>query len=83
MAHFTDKIQTAIVSIATTGIISCAGFLWKVNSTLASIKEHIQERDVQIDKKINDIQLTNNNIQLDIRELRDKTIRIETIQNPH
>lgn len=72
-----DKIQTAVISIATSGIVFCGGFLWKTNSILSRIEQH----QIDTDKTINNLETKVNNIQLDIRELRDKTIRIETKVN--
>jgi len=73
-----EKIQTAIISILSAGLLGIGTFLWNLNSTLA----RIEERDIDKTKSIDDLNGKINNIQLDIRDLRDKTIRIETI-TPH
>jgi predicted nucleic acid-binding Zn-ribbon protein len=74
---FQEKLQTAVISIATTGIISCTGFLWKVNASQARVEEHIME----MDKNINNLQLNVNNMQLDVRDIRDRIIKLETLKN--
>lgn len=73
---FDDKIQTALLSVITTGIIGCFTFLWNLNSTVARLQENMidtirakEEQSVRI-----------NNIQLDIRDIRERLIRIETKQ---
>lgn len=73
---FQERFQTALLSIATTGLLGCFGFLWNVNSILASMKEHQNQKD----KTIDDVQLKINTIQLDMREVRDKVIRVETLK---
>jgi hypothetical protein len=77
MRTFQEKLQTAVISIATTGIISCAGFLWKVNASQARMEEHL----IEMDKKINDLQLNMNNMQLDVRDVRDRVIKLEVYKN--
>lgn len=77
MRTFQEKLQTAVISIATTGIISCAGFLWKVNASLARIEQH----EMETDKFMDDLQLKMNNVQLDVRDVRDKVIELKTLKN--
>jgi cell division protein FtsL len=76
MKTFQEKVQTAIISIATTGIISCAGFLWKANASLSQIEEHLQE----IDKRMDNHEIKTDNLQLDVRDIRERVIRVETLQ---
>lgn len=71
-----EKVQTALLSIMTTGIVSCIGFLFKANAALSQIQQH----DIDTDRAIDQLQQKVNIIQLDMRELRDKTIRIETLK---
>lgn len=55
-----------LLAIATSGTITCVGFLVKVSNTLAVMQEqHIQDKQ---DK--DDFKQSINNIELDIRELR-------------
>lgn len=55
-----------LLALATTGTITCVGFLVKVSNTLAVIQEqHIQDKE---DK--DDLKQDLNEIKLDIREIR-------------
>lgn len=69
--------QTVLASIAASGTIGCFIFLWNLNGTIAGM----QQRDIDKAKSIDDINGKINTIQLDVRELRDKTIRIEALKN--
>jgi outer membrane protein TolC len=70
-----EKVQTIIASVLTAAIIGLFTFLWNLNKTLG----RMEEREFNTTQSINDINNKINNIQLDVRDLRDKTIRIETI----
>lgn len=69
--------QTVLASITASGMIGCFIFLWNLNGTIA----RMQERDIERAKGMDDINGKINTIQLDVRELRDKTIRIEALKN--
>ena len=73
---FQEKIQTALLSVATTGILGCGAFLFKANEKLSKMEQH----GIDTDKSIDQIQNKINNIQLDLREVRDKVIRVETLK---
>lgn len=70
----TEKIQTIIVSLLTAALIACFGFMWNLNSALA----RIEERDLAREKALNEICTKINTIQLDLYDLKDRVIRIET-----
>lgn len=72
-----ERFYSVILGIMSTALIGLFTFLWNANSTLAQMKE----KNISIEKSVNDINIKLNNVQLDIRDLRDKTIRIETRQN--
>lgn len=72
---FQDRLVTALLSIATTGIISCFGFLWKVNGTQEKMLQH----DIDADRRMDNIEGKINNIQLDIRE--ERAVRLELLKN--
>lgn len=67
-------IQTFLLSLATTGVIGCFGFLWSLNSTVA----RLQERDTENIKAREEWSMRTNSMQLDIRDIRERLIRIET-----
>jgi len=68
--------QTVLATIAASGTIGCFVFLWNLNGTMA----RMQERDMERAKGMDEINGKINTMQLDIRDLRDKTIRIETLK---
>jgi hypothetical protein len=65
-----------LLSIASGGIIACAGFLFKINNDVTKLQEH----DLQQTNYMNDNKLYINQIQLDMRDVRERTIRIEAQQ---
>lgn len=69
-----DRIITALLSIVTACLIGCLTFLWNVNSTLATL----QERDTENIKAREDVLIKINNMQLDIRDIRERLIRVES-----
>jgi len=71
-----DKIKTFLLSIVTAGAIGCFAFLWKINSTMAILQEHDTE-NIRIREEWG---IKTNNIQLDIRDIRERVIRIESQQ---
>lgn len=72
----TEKVQTALLSIATTGIFGCCAFLWSVNAALVKL----QERDTENVRVREELNTRMNNVQLDIRDIRDRLIRVESKQ---
>ena len=69
-----NPVTTTLLSIGTAGIIGCFVFLWNQNSTNAQILE----RDGQKSRAIDDINIKINQMQLDIRDVRERVIRIES-----
>lgn len=69
-----DKLFTALLSVTTTGIIGCFGFLWKVNIALTRLEEH----DTENVRSRDETMIKTNNIQLDLRDVRERLIRLET-----
>jgi len=72
-----EKIQTAIISIATTAIVANCGFLFKVNAILAKI----EQRQLEYEKASDDQKITQNKMLLDIADLKITTTRLEAKQN--
>lgn len=73
----TDKLLTAGISIATTGIVFCCGFMWKTNATLT----RIEQQQVDTRQDVNDINIKMNNMQLDMRDVRDDVVELKTLKN--
>ncbi len=69
-----DKLFTALLSIATSGIIGCFAFLWQVNGALA----RLEERDTENIRAREEVMIKTNNIQLDLRDVRERLITLET-----
>jgi hypothetical protein len=69
-----STLQPFLLSIMTTGVIGCFGFLWSLNNTITRLQDH----DAEVNKLIDEISVKINNIQLDIREVRERLVRIES-----
>jgi hypothetical protein len=72
-----DKLITALLSIITAGVIGCFSFLWNVNSTLA----RMEERETEAIRIREEMRIKINALQLDIRDVRERVIRIETVNH--
>lgn len=68
-----DRINTLLLSVVTAGVIGCFGFLWNMNNAITRLQEHdienIQSKEEMIGKV--------NNMQLDVRDIRERLIRVE------
>lgn len=69
-----DKFHTFLLSVATGGVVGCFGFLWNLNNTVTRLQEH----DVENTKSREEWANKTNNIQLDIRDIRERLIHIES-----
>jgi hypothetical protein len=72
-----EKVQTALISIGTTAVVACCGYLFKVNGALERIEQSLSE---QVRAK-NDQQARINTIQLKVADHEVAITRIETKQN--
>ncbi len=72
-----DKLVTALLSVVTAGVIGCFGFLWNLNGTLA----RMQERETESIRVREEMRVKVNTLQLDVRDVRERIIRIESINN--
>lgn len=70
-----DKLITTLLSIVTAGVIGCVGFLWNLNSTLA----RMQERETEAIRVREEMRTRVNTLQLDMRDVRERVIRIESL----
>lgn len=77
MNNISDKLLTASISIATTGIMFCCGFMWRTNEAVARIEQH----EISQDKIMDDLQINLNNLQLEHRKMRDDVIELKTMIN--
>lgn len=68
-------LQNFLLSVATTGTISCFGFLWNANKTLTKL----EQLEIQKAQAIDELRIKLNNIQLDVRDVREKVIRLEIL----
>lgn len=68
-----DKVQTALISIATTGIVALCGFAVKTSTTVARIEQRQIDDGIRMDHQ----QTGMNNMGLDVAGLKVTTARIE------
>lgn len=76
-ASFVEKLQTALISIGTTAVVACCGFMFKTNATLSRIEQCLSD-EVRIRSEQ---QSAINSIQLKVADLNITTTRIEAKQN--
>lgn len=72
-----DKLITMLLSVVTAGVVGCFGFLWNVNGTLA----RMQERETEAIRVREEMRTRVNTLQLDMRDVRERVIRIELIKD--
>lgn len=72
-----EDLKKFLWGLSSTIIIACFVFAWNTNGAMAQKKEH----DTIMDKKMDDFMLKMDNIQLDLRDVRERVVRIEAKQN--
>ena len=75
----TFDLQSFLLSIATAGTLASFGFLWGLNVTITELKANDAEQSRDADR----MRQTVNEMQLDIRYLREQAIRNERQQAAH
>lgn len=73
-----EKIQTALISIGTTAVVGCCGYLFKANATLARIEQSLSNEvimRVQQETKLNAVQL-------DVVDMKIAITKVQAKQNP-
>lgn len=68
-----EKLHTLLLSVLTAGVIGCFGFLWNMNKIITVLQEH----DTDNIRSRAEQSIRTNNIQLDIRDIRERVIKIE------
>jgi hypothetical protein len=72
-----EKLITSLLSVITAGVVGCFGFLWNLNGTLA----RMQERETEAIRVREEMRTKVNTLQLDVRDVRERVIRIESVNN--
>jgi hypothetical protein len=72
--NFNRNLQTWLLGISSVAAVGAFSFLWNVNKNLATM----QQDQMYGKQRYDQIQGTMNNVQLDLRDIRDKVIRLET-----
>lgn len=74
--NWEERINTFLLSVVTAGVIGCFGFLWNMNNSITRLQEH----DVENNQAKEEMVIKINNMQLDIRDIRERLIRVEAKQ---
>lgn len=74
MPNFNRNLQTWLLGISSVAAVGAFTFLWNLNKNLATM----QQDQTYGKQRFDQIQGTINNVQLDLRDIRDKVIRLET-----
>ena len=69
-----ERLQSFLLPIFTAATVGCFTFLWNMNNSVV----RLQEMNVESLKAREDLNIRTNSMQLDIRDLRERLIRIET-----
>jgi hypothetical protein len=72
--NFNRNLQTWLLGISSVAAVGAFTFLWNLNKNVAIMQEQNQYGKRQVDQ----LQGAVNNMQLDLRDVRDKVIRLET-----
>jgi hypothetical protein len=72
--NFNRNLQTWLLGISSVAAVGAFTFLWNLNKNVAIMQEQNQYGKQKVDQLQNAV----NNMQLDIRDVRDKVIRLET-----
>lgn len=71
--NFNRNLQTWLLGISSVAAVGAFSFLWNLNKNVAIM----QEQNQYWKQKVDQLQGAVNNMQLDMREVRDKVIRLE------
>lgn len=71
--NFNRNLQTWLLGISSIAAVGAFTFLWNLNKNVAIM----QEQNQYWKQKVDQLQGAVNNMQLDMREVRDKVIRLE------
>jgi len=72
--NFNRNLQTWLLGISSIAAVGAFTFLWNLNKNVAIMQEQNQYGKQKVDQLQNAV----NNMQLDLRDVRDKVIRLET-----
>jgi len=72
--NFNRNLQTWLLGISSVAAVGAFTFLWNLNKNVAIMQEQNQYGKQKVDQ----LQGAVNAMQLDIRDVRDKVIRLET-----
>lgn len=78
-SNFEKRINTVLLSVSTAMILITVNFLWNLKGDFSAM----QERDKERGDQIGTVQGSMNKMQMDIQELKERTTRIETLQQEH
>lgn len=76
-ASLAEKVQTALISIATSAILFCAGFMFKVNASLARIEQSISNEVIVRNQE----QAKVSGLQVEVADLKITTAELKAKQN--
>lgn len=71
--NFNRNLQTWLLAITSAAAVGTFTFLWNLNANFAIMKQEIVNEKQQKDQLQNNM----NNLQLDVRDIREKVIRLE------
>lgn len=74
-----EKIQTALISIGTSAVVACCGFLFKTTATLARIEQSLSNEIVIR----NEMQAKVSRVEVKVASLEITTAEMKAKQNPH
>lgn len=72
--NFNRNLQTWLLGISSLAVVGSFTFLWNLNKNVAIM----QEQNQYWKQKVDQLQGAVNTMQLDMRDIRDKVIRLET-----
>lgn len=74
---WSDKLQGAILVIATSALLGNFTYLWKLNALATKLEDHDNQKTLAIDALNGKM----NNLQLNVQDIKESVIRIETKQS--
>lgn len=69
-------VPTFLLSILSAALIGCFAFLWNLNATVTKQEQQYYE----VSRMMDELRIKINNMQLDVRDVRERLIRLETLQ---
>lgn len=70
-----SQLLTFMLSILSAAVVGCFAFLWNLNAIITKL----DQQNIEMSRILDELRIKMNNMQLDVRDVRERLIRLETL----